>query len=74
MDFIEINNFKLEIHLFQMNTLVNVHNRCMLKSLGIPIARCIAENKKSKYFNDVDDEKLQQEVLLCPGERVMLIE
>ena len=68
MDSIEINNFKSEIHLFPMNTFVNVHNRCFLKSLGIPIARCITENTKSKDFSDAHDEKLQQEVLLCPGE------
>ena len=38
MDATKINTFNLEIHLFPMNTLVNVHNRCKLKSLGIPIA------------------------------------
>ena len=47
-----------------MNTLVNVHNRCMLKSLGIPIARCVAEHTK----NDADDDELQQKVILCPGQ------
>ena len=44
---IEVNTFKLEIHLFPRNTLVNVHNRCMLKSLGIPIARSIIEHTKN---------------------------
>ena len=59
MDSIEINTFNLEIHLFPMNTLVNVHNRCMLKSLGIPIARCIAKHTNNKDFNDADDDQLQ---------------
>ena len=59
MDSIEINTFKSEIHLFAMNTLVNVDNRCVLKYRGIPIARCIVEHTKNKDFNDVDDEKLQ---------------
>ena len=44
----------------------------MIKSLEIPIARCIVEHTKSKYFNDDDDEQLQREFLLCPSERVML--
>ena len=38
MDGTESNTFNSKILLFAMNTLVNVHNRCMLKSLGIPIA------------------------------------
>ena len=72
MDSIEINTFNSEIHLFPMNTLVNVHNICMLKSLRIHISRCIVEHTKNKYFNDVDDEQLQREFILCLGERVML--
>ena len=38
MDGTESNTFSSEIHLFPTNNLVNVHNQCMLKSLGIPIA------------------------------------
>ena len=65
MDGTESNNFSSKIHLFPTNSLVNVHNRCMLKSLGIPIARCIAEHTKNKYFSDADDDHLQQEVILA---------
>ena len=60
MDSIEINTFKSKIHLFPKNTMVNVHNRCMLKSLGIPITRCIVEHTNNKDFNNDDDEKIQQ--------------
>ena len=59
MDGIESNTFNSKIHLFPTNTLVNVHNQCMLKSLGITIASYVAEHTKSKYFNDVDDGQLQ---------------
>ena len=58
MDYVERSTFNLEIHLFPTNTLVNLHNRCMLKSLNTPIARCIYEHTKNKEFNDVDDEQL----------------
>ena len=68
MDGTESNTFNSKIHLFPMNTLVNVHNRCMLKSLGISIARCVAEHTKNKDFTDTDDDQLQQEVFLCPGQ------
>ena len=68
MDGTESNTFSSAIHLFPTNSLVNVHNRSMLKSLGIPIARCVAEHTKNKDFSDADDDQLQQEVLLCPGQ------
>ena len=38
MDYVEHNTFNLEIHLFPTNTFVNIHNRCMLKSLNTPIS------------------------------------
>ena len=59
MDSIEINTFKSKIYLFPTNTLVNVHNRCMIKSLGIPIARYITEHTKNTDFNDANVEQLQ---------------
>ena len=40
----------------------------MLKSLGIPIAQCVAEHMKNNDFTDADDDQLQQEVILCPGQ------
>ena len=56
MDYVECSTFNLEIHLFPTNTLVNLHNRCMLKSLNTPIARCTYEHTKNKEFNDANDE------------------
>ena len=44
----------------------------MLKSLNVPIAQCVAEHTKKSFFDDADDDQLECEVLLCPGERVML--
>jgi len=38
MDFVESSTFKSKIHLFLENTSMNIHNRCMLKSLNNTIA------------------------------------
>ena len=58
MDATEINTFNLEIHFFPTNSLVNLHNRYMVKSLGCPIALCVAEYMKNKYFNDANDDQI----------------
>ena len=52
--------------------MVNINNIFIFKSLNTLVARCISKHTNSKEFNDSDDEQLQHEVLLCPGERVML--
>jgi ATP-dependent DNA helicase PIF1 len=64
--------FDSEIHLFATNNLVTLHNRIMLKSLNSPIARCVAEHTRRKEIDVADDDQLDREVLLCPGQRVML--
>lgn len=64
--------FDSTIHLFPTNNSISLHNRCMLKSLNAPIARFVAEHTRKSFFDDPDDDQLEREVLLCPGERVML--
>ena len=48
--------FDLTIHLFPANNLVSLHNRCMLKSLNSPIARCVTEHTQKIFFDDADDD------------------
>eukprot|EP01018_Ginkgo_biloba_P020723 Gb_33222 [translate_table: standard] len=48
------------------------YNRDQLKSLNIPIARSIAEKLKKSYAFGSDDDRLELEVLVAIGARVML--
>jgi ATP-dependent DNA helicase PIF1 len=69
---VERSLFHSAIHLFPTNDLVTLHNRQMLKSLNTPIARSVAEHTRRAEIAGVDDDQLEREVLLCPGQRVML--
>jgi hypothetical protein len=64
--------FNSSIHLFPTNDLVTLHNRKMLKSLNSPIARFVVEHTRWDEIVGVDDDQLELEVLLCPGQHVML--
>jgi ATP-dependent DNA helicase PIF1 len=69
---VERSLFHSTIHLFPTNDLVTLHNRQMLKSLNTPIARSVAEHTRRAEIVGVDDDQLEHEVFLCPGQRVML--
>jgi ATP-dependent DNA helicase PIF1 len=68
----ECKDLDVAIHLFATNTLVYQHNKKMLQSLNRPIARCIAERLGCSISKEDDDHQLEQEILLCIGQRVML--
>jgi hypothetical protein len=69
---VERSLFHSTIHLFPTNDLVTFHNRKMLKSLNTPIARSVAEHTRRDEIVGVDDDQLEREVFLCPGQCVML--
>jgi hypothetical protein len=69
---VEMSLFHSTIHLFPTNDLVILHNRHMLKSLNTPIARSVADHTRWAEIVGVDDDQLEREVFLCPGQCVML--
>ena len=52
--------------------MVNLHNRCMLKSLTTPISWCIYESTWQKKLSDGDDYQLGHEMVLFNGQDVLL--
>ena len=68
----ERSEFDTSIHLFATNILAKNHNKYMLQSLAMPIARFIADFTKRSDVEHEDDHQLDQEILLCVGQRVML--
>ncbi|KAH9295198.1 hypothetical protein KI387_038786 [Taxus chinensis] len=68
----EQSTFTTEKHLFAMKDLATRHNKQMLKSLHVPIARSEAEQSKHNFGSDINDTQLEQTVFLCIGQEVML--
>jgi ATP-dependent DNA helicase PIF1 len=68
----ERQRFDTSIHLFATNILVDNHNKFMLQSLNMPIARSVAELLGASEAHQQDDDQLEKHVLLCIGQRVML--
>lgn len=64
--------FYSSIHLFAKNSLVNLHNQKILKSLNFPLLGCVAECSRRTETCDDDNDTLEHEVLLCCGEYIML--
>ena len=60
------------MHIFATNILAKNHNKYMLQSLAMPIARSIADFTKCSEAEYEDDHQLDQEILLCVGQIVML--
>lgn len=60
------------MHLFPTNAQTMVHNKQMMKSLNTPIARSIAEDDNTYSSISSEYEQLEQIVLLCNDEKVML--
>lgn len=60
------------VHLFAMNSLVNLQNRKMLKSLNCPIARCLSECTTRTKIGDNNDDFLERALLLHYRECIML--
>eukprot|EP01018_Ginkgo_biloba_P012987 Gb_37081 [translate_table: standard] len=60
------------IHLFSMNALVHDHNQHRLKCLNVLVARSIVEKMNQSNVLTVEDEKLDVQVLIGIGVRVML--
>jgi ATP-dependent DNA helicase PIF1 len=69
---IECKSFDADIHLFATNILVSQHNRQMLKSLNKPIACNITKCLSHGVSKEDDAHQLDQKILLCIGQRVML--
>ena len=63
----ERSQFDTTIHLFAMNMLANNHNKYMLQSLVMPIARFIADFTTRADAEQYDDHQLEKEILLCFG-------
>lgn len=64
--------FEKAIHLFATNYEVNFHNKRCLRLLSRPIARSVATRVSSNYSIEGDEEKLENELLIFVGARVML--
>ncbi|XP_057844943.2 uncharacterized protein LOC131054442 [Cryptomeria japonica] len=64
--------FDTTVHLFATSDMVSLHNKRMLKELNNPIAISRATTTTSKIAIDVDNEQLEKQVLLSPGQRIML--
>jgi ATP-dependent DNA helicase PIF1 len=65
-------SFNRAIHLFATNEDVNNHNRHWLASLNHPIACSVVVPLSRKCYNDANEEKLEAELLILVGARVML--
>ena len=65
-------SFNRKIHLFATNEDVDNHNRRSLASLNHSIAQNVVVALLRKYYCYEDDEKMQIELLLSIGARVML--
>jgi len=65
-------SFNRAMHLFATNDDVNNHNRRCLLSLNHHIARSVATSLKGKMHVDADEEKMEAELLISVGARVML--
>ena len=64
--------FDKSIHLFSTNDDVHNHNKRCLRSLNRPVARSVATRVSSNYSAEADEEKLDNELLISVGARVML--
>ncbi|XP_057860496.1 uncharacterized protein LOC131069158 [Cryptomeria japonica] len=64
--------FDTVVHLFATNDMVSLHNKRMLKELNHPIAISRATTTTSKTVVDADNKQLEKQVLLSPGQRIML--
>ena len=65
-------SFNRAIHLFATNEDVDNHNRRSLASLNRPIARSVATTLSRKSYCYEDEEKMEMELLISIGARVML--
>jgi ATP-dependent DNA helicase PIF1 len=61
----ECQSFGTSIHLFATNILVGNHNKFVLQSLNMPIARNFTELLGSSEAHQQDDDQLEKHVLLC---------
>ena len=64
--------FDKATHLFATNELVKLHNKKMLKQLNLPIVLSSARFSTQRSTDINNDDQLQQEVLLCIGQQIML--
>ena len=64
--------FDKATHLFATNELVKLHNKKMVKKLNLPIALNSSRVASQTSNDHKEDEQLQQEVLLCIGQQIML--
>ncbi len=64
--------FDRAMYLFATNENVNNHNKCCLLSLNRHIARSFTTSLKRRSYVDANEEKMESELLLSVGARVML--
>lgn len=55
-----------------MNGMVSSHNKCMLLSLAMLVALSIAQQLRRSTCSNPKEEKLESNILLCIGQKVML--
>ena len=60
------------MHLFATNDDVNYHNKHLIRGLNCPIATSIATSTRSNYSTEGDEERLELELLIAIGARIML--
>jgi ATP-dependent DNA helicase PIF1 len=65
-------SFDKAIHLFATNDDLHNHNKHCLISLNHPIAQSVATRVSSNYSMEADEEKMDNELLIVVGARVML--
>ena len=68
----ERSEFDTTIHLFATNILAKNHNKYMLQSLAMLIAMSIAYFTKRSDAEHEEDHHLNQEILLCVGQGVII--
>ena len=64
----ECQRFDTSIHLFATNILVDNHNKFMLQSMNMPIARSATKLLSDSITHQQDDDQLEKNVLLCIGQ------